>query len=155
MRLNKKNRRANKMRKLVLILALGLFATLGVSAQTKVQDLFSNAASGVKLTDTITNAGTVTMTSSTVVGTPNQTTVGAVFTKLTGTVAGTASLKGSFNGVDFYVASATTYTVTDLATQNTSWQITGSPYLYYQVSVTGSGTSTYTVKGQVLTRNPK
>lgn len=143
------------MKSLVLTALFAMFIALGANAQiSTVQNLLSNTASGVKVTDTVTNAGTVTMTSAIVKGAPNQTTVTAVFTKLTGTVAGTATLLGSLNDVDFVSASSTSYTVTDLASQATSWPLTGKNYLYYRVSVTGSGTSTYTVKGQVLTVNP-
>lgn len=143
------------MRKLILIALIGI-VSMSVNAQVStVQSLYSNAASGVKLTDTVTNTGTVTMSSAIVKGAPNQTTVTATFTKLTGTVAGTATLQGSLNATDWVSASATSYTVTDLATQSTSWPLTGKNYLYYRVNVVGSGTSTYTVKGQVLTVLPK
>ena len=143
------------MKKVLIIIGLFSVLALGAKSQTILQDLYSNAASGVKPLDTITNTATVTMTSSAVKGSPIGTTVGVVFTKLTGTVAGTATLKGSLNGTDWFTASSTTYTVTDLATQSKSWELTGSPYLYFRVETVGSGTSTYTVKGQVLTRNPK
>jgi hypothetical protein len=141
------------MKRIALLIALITCVTLGVSAQGKslVQSLYSNAASGVKLTDTVTNTGTVTMSSAIVAGAPEQTTVTATFTKLTGTVAGTATLLGSVNGTDWTSASATNYTVTDVASATTSWPLTGKNFLYYRVNVVGSGTSTYTVKGQVLT----
>lgn len=142
------------MRNLVLIAVLAISFTANAQTST-VQSLFSNAASGVKLTDTVTNTGTVTMSSAIVKGAPNESTVVATFTKLTGTVAGTATLQGSLNGTDWASASSTSYTVTDLASQTTSWPLTGKPYLYFRVNVVGSGTSTYTVKGQVLTVNPK
>lgn len=143
------------MNKILSIFAIIFCMALGASAQSTVQDLYSNPASGVKLTDTVTNTGTVTMSSKIVVGAPNQTTVSATFTKLTGTVAGTATLLGSINGTDWASASSTSYTVTDLASQTTSWPLTGKNYLYYRVNVVGSGTSTYTVKGQVLTVIPR
>lgn len=143
------------MNKILSIFAIIFCMALGASAQSTVQDLYSNPASGVKLTDTVTNTGTVTMSSKIVVGAPNQTTVSATFTKLTGTVAGTATLLGSINGTDWASASSTSYTVTDLASQTTSWPLAGKNYLYYRVNVVGSGTSTYTVKGQVLTVIPR
>lgn len=143
------------MRKLVLIAVLAIFSYAANAQTSTVQSLFSNAASGVKLTDTVTNTGTVTMSSAIVKGAPNESTILATFTKLTGTVAGTATLQGSLNGTDWASASSTSYTVTDLASQSTGWSLTGKPYLYFRVNVVGSGTSTYTVKGQVLTVNPK
>lgn len=143
------------MNKILSIFAIIFCMALGASAQSTVQDLYSNSASGVKLTDTVTNTGTVTMSSKIVVGAPNQTTITATFTKLSGTVAGTATLLGSLNGTDWTSASATSYTVTDVASATTSWPLTGKNFLYYRVNVVGSGTSTYTVKGQVLTVIPR
>lgn len=137
------------MKKLVLLITVALFSVT-VNAQSIVQNLYSNVASGVKLTDTVTNAGTVTMSSAVVAGSAQNVTITATFTKLTGTVAGTATLLGSLNGTDWTSASATSYTVTDVASATTSWLLTNKPFQYYRVSVTGSGTSTYTVKGQVL-----
>lgn len=143
------------MNKILSIFTIIFCMALGASAQSTVQNLYSNAASGVKLTDTVTNTGTVTMSSKIVVGAPNQTTITATFTKLTGTVAGTATLLGSVNGIDWTSASATSYTVTDVVSATTSWPLTGKNFLYYRVNVVGSGTSTYTVKGQVLTVIPR
>lgn len=139
------------MKKLLFIAAL--FISVGSFAQgtSIAQGLYSNPASGVQLLDTVTNTGVVTMTSKIVAGAPYTTTISHTFTKLTGTAAGTAILLGSINGVDFESASSTSYTVTDVATQSTSWVLSYKPYLYYRVQITGSGTSTYTVKGQVLT----
>lgn len=140
------------MKRIIVLLAfiVGLYAYAG--AQSVAQPLLSNVPSGVKPLDTITNTGVVTMSSKIVVGNPSVTTVLATYTKLTGTVAGTAKLLGSINGTDWTSASSTSYTVTDVASQSTSWTLTGSPFLYYRVETTGSGTSTYTVKGQVFTR---
>lgn len=146
------------MKRLILLLAL-MVATVAVHAQTTlsiVQAMYSDAASGTKLLDTVTDAGTATLSSKIVKGTPVSTTVGIQFTKLTGTLGGTATLKGSFDGVIWYTASSTTYTVTNVATQTNSWQITGSPYLYFQVSWTGTGTMSGTMNNaNVLTRNQK
>ncbi len=137
------------MKKVLIILVLCV-AGMVTHAQSIVQNLVSLPASGSHLTDTITNTGVVPIGSPLVAGAAQNITVTATFTKLTGTVAGTAVLQGSLNGVDFTAASGTSYTVTDLATQTTSWILTGKPFQYYRVQVTGSGTSTYTVKGQVL-----
>lgn len=137
------------MKKLILLIAVSL-CSIGAFAQSTAQGLYSAPASGIQLLDTVSNTGVVTMTSKVVPGSAFTSTISHTFTKLTGTVAGTAILQGSINGVDFVSASSTSYTVTDVASQSTSWVITGKPYLYYRVQTTGSGTSTYTVKGQVL-----
>jgi len=144
------------MKRLVLMAFLCLSVVLGANAQTSiVQSLLSDAPSGKKVLDTITNAGTVTMTSAIVKAAPNSSTISVSYTKLTGTVAGVATLQGSNNLTKWYTASSTTYTITDVADQGTSWVLTGKPWLYFRVNTVGSGTSTYTVNnGLVMTVNP-
>jgi len=142
------------MKKLLIIAILGFASTVSMQthAQTVVQDLYSNPASGTKKVDTVINTATVTMTALAVTGTPKQTTVFVKYGKLSGTVAGVATLKGSLNGSDWVTADTLTYTVTDLATQNKVWLIDGAPFLFYRVETVGSGTSSYTVAGQILSR---
>lgn len=138
------------------MLLLAVCATLGVSAQTSVvQGLYSVPASGSQLLDTVTNATTVPMSSTIVKGAPNSTTVTVTYAKLTGTMAGVLTLQGSNNATDWTTASSTTYTVLDQASQTTSWVLVGKPFLYYRANTVGSGTSTYTVKGQVMTVHPR
>lgn len=120
---------------------------------SQVVDMKSNPASGQSITDTVTNTATVFLTSPKVLGSPKSITVGFKAVKISGTAAGTVTLQGSNDNVDYYTASATTFTITDLASQTTSWVLTGAPYLYYRVSCTGSGTSSYTLKSNVLIRN--
>ena len=143
------------MKKIFLLLAIASLS-IGAMAQgsSKVQNLISAPASGSNVIDTVINTGVVTMTSPIVAGASNTTTVTATFTKLTGTVAGTATLLGSVNGTDWASASSTSYTVTDVASATTSWVLSFKPFLYYRISVAGSGTSTYVVKGQVLSVIP-
>jgi hypothetical protein len=137
------------MKKIIIILMLCALGTI-THAQSIVQSLFSPPASGSHLTDTVTNTGVVVMGSNIVAGAAKNITVTATFTKISGTAAGTATLLGSLNGIDWTSASATSFTVTDVATQTTSWILTSKPFQYYRVSCTGSGTTAYTVKGQVL-----
>lgn len=142
------------MKKIVIILMLCV-AGMATHAQSIVRDLKSPPASGTNLTDTVTNTGTVLMSSVSIPDGASNVTVTGTFTKLTGTVAGVASLLGSLNGIDWTSASVTTYTVTDVASATTSWILTNKPFTYFRVSVVGSGTSTYTVKGQVMTLTQK
>lgn len=131
-----------------------LLLSVSTFAQTNaVVDMKSAAASGSHITDTVTNTATVFLTSPKIALSPKSTTVGFKAVKISGTAAGTVTLQGSNDNVDFYTASATTFTVTDVATQTTSWVLVGSPYLYYRVTCTGSGTSVYTLKSNVMTRN--
>lgn len=143
------------MKKLgILLMTAMLFVSVASFAQTTnaVVDLKSAPASGAHITDTVTNTATAFLTAR-IPGSPAVGNIGFRAVKISGTAAGTASLQGSNDGVDFYAASATTYTVTDVASQTFSWALSGFNYLYYRVTVTGSGTSSYTIKANAFGRN--
>lgn len=78
--------------------------------------------------------------------------------KVSGTVAGTATLYGSLDG-NYYEAISTEETRTALATAtlaNTSgtvaylWRLKKSPYLYYKVGTSGGTTCVYYMTGFIL-----
>jgi len=76
----------------------------------------------------------------------------AVVTKISGTVAGTVTLQGSNDGTNYVTvsssyATATTLSCTDQTTNTKMFVVTGSPYKYYRLSYTGSGTMSATIKG--------
>lgn len=90
----------------------------------------------------------------------NTVSIQAVIAKTSGTLAGTVTVQGSIDGVNYETVNASlvlptpaTYTVTDVATQSKTFVITGSPYLYYRLSWTGSGTMVGTLSGYALPRN--
>lgn len=139
------------MKKLLFLFTLLSFIGLGsVSAQS-----FTMVGNGV----TLTNTGTVAC-SLKVSNNYSSVTVQAVFTKTSGTLGGTATLQGSVDGVTWetiptslVAGVASTYTVTDVASQGKSFVITGSPFLHYRISWTGTGTMVGTVACFVLPRN--
>lgn len=95
---------------------------------------------------TVTNTGTGTATAQ-FDGGYNQVSLVAKVTKTSGTLGGTATLQGSLDGTNYVtiptatvVGGASTYTVTDTATQYINFVVTGSPYKYYRLSWTGTGT---------------
>lgn len=78
--------------------------------------------------------------------------------KVSGTIAGTVTLMGSVDGIHFkpaLVAEASTaiptFTATDVATQSYVWRLTGSPYAYYGISWTGTGTMSGYMRGKIYT----
>lgn len=90
-----------------------------------------------------------------------------VVTKLSGTAAGTVTLQGSVDGTNFAtvstaylvnIASAAPYTtgggatltVTNQTTNTKIFTLNGSPYQYYRLSYTGSGTMSCTIKGYLM-----
>ena len=101
-------------------------------------------------TDTITNA--VVKSQFAIIGGSNvHVTFQPTFTKISGTVAGTAQLQGSVDGVTYNnVGSA--YTLTDVASQTTSFIVTPSTYQYYKLLITPSGTQSTKVQTPVLIR---
>ena len=139
------------MKKILFLIVLLSFIGIGsTSAQS-----FTMNGNDVVLT------GSATVACSLKVSNPYSTvTVQAVFTKTSGTLAGTATLQGSVDGVSWetvpvslVAGAASTYTVTDVASQAKSFVITGSPFLHYKISWTGTGTMVGTVAGFVLPRN--
>lgn len=104
----------------------------------------------------VTNTGTATA-SATITSTYETTAIQAVFTKTSGTLAGTATLQASLDGTNYAtvatqatVAGAATYTVTDVASQSVIFIINKAPYKYYRVSWTGTGTMVGTVAAYIL-----
>lgn len=143
-----------KMKKIGILFTVAmLFISVASFAQTNaVVDLKSAPSSGSHITDTVTNTGTAFLTAR-ISGSPTVGNIAFRAVKISGTAAGTASLQGSNDNIDFFSASATTYTVTDVATQTFTWPLTAFNYLYYRVTVTGSGTSSYTIKANAFGRN--
>lgn len=135
------------MRKLIgLILALTVFAMIETKAQTYA---LTNSLSPYAELDTVTNSGTGTLTTRAMISpAPAVTTTFVVaVTKISGTVGGTITLQGSFSPTTGFKALTTPNTATALATYTAAdasadyhWIISGSPYPYYRVSWTGTGT---------------
>ena len=102
---------------------------------------------GGQAIDTVTNTATAYVTSPAIAAAPaTTTTVWVSVTKISGTVGGTISLLGSLDGTNFKAlnqpniqTAVTTITASD-ATATYHWIITGSPFKYYRVSWTGTGT---------------
>jgi hypothetical protein len=81
--------------------------------------------------------------------------VEVVVTKISGTVGGTVTLQGSNDATNYVTVStsysdAQTHTATDVATSSKLFTITGSPYKYYRLSYTGTGTMSATIKGYLV-----
>lgn len=128
---------------LVLLFAFVAFVAVQSNAQAK---LLSNAYGTTIATDTITDTGTGYVQAEVSNFKGNVSSVVWNATKINGTVAGTIALHGSNDGVVFASISATTFTATNTASQNGSWQLTGVPFRYIRVTWTGSGTMNATLK---------
>jgi hypothetical protein len=121
------------MKKFILIATVCLLATVATYSQRAVT---IPIAAG----DTIVNTATVNKSLPQLTGTYSAAAVQIVFTKISGTVAGTTKLQGSLNGTNWEdIGSA--FTHTDVASQAKLFTVTGGvPYQYFRTTSTGSGT---------------
>lgn len=112
------------------------------------------------VTPTNSAVATTTNTSTSYVSLPvtawyNTVTIQSVVTKVSGTVGGTVTLQGSLDGTNYSTVSSsyadvTSYTPTDQATNSKLFVVTGSPYKYYRLSYTGTGTMNATHRGYLM-----
>ena len=136
-----------------LLSILFIFCLLfGVKAQTPIVVTMMVACSPV------TNGGVATATA-TINNSYETAAIHAVFGKTAGTLGGTATLQASLDGTNYAtvatqatVAGASTYTVTDVASQSVIFIINKAPYKFYRVSWTGTGTMVGTLTAYVLSK---
>jgi len=146
-----------KFFKLVLIGILALFSAM-VHAQAPTGPKITYAAVGQALS-TPTHAATDTVTNTTVLyqyaitqGSNIHATFQSLFTKVTGTPAGTIVLQGSIDGVNWSGTLGSSFTITDVATQVATFTVIPSAYQYYRIVVTPSGTQSSRINTKVLVR---
>lgn len=126
------------MKKLFSILML---LTIGLNAQV--------VTTMVKSATTMTNTTAVTATLQTQYVTEN-TSIQAVVTKSTGTIAGTVALSASLDGTNYVALTSSTLALTDVATNTAVFPLSKNPYLYYKLTFTGSGTMAGTPNGYLF-----
>jgi hypothetical protein len=128
-------------------LLIGIFvALISFSSFGQLQNFYQPLGTNLTL-DTVTNTATNYVTTRVPLkGEAINTTVQVNVIAISGTVGGTISLLGSLDGTNFK-AIVTEETQTALATITAAnataaytWRLKGSPYLYYRVSWTGTGT---------------
>jgi hypothetical protein len=137
------------MKKIILLSFLALL-TMFTHAQNEPKNMLGSNGLAI---DTVSDTGTETWTLK-VPGTQQTVAVQFVATKISGTVAGTVTLQGSLNGSSWAtVPSQSPFTATNVASQNTVWQMTGSGFLYYRVTWTGTGTMSASARAYLLARN--
>jgi hypothetical protein len=122
---------------------------MGAGVSSSMLSVYSNT------TDTVTNAATKTLTLPVTKAWYKTITIQAVVTKISGTAAGTVTLQGSNDGSNYVTVSssysdAQTLSVSNTTTNTKLFKITGTPYLYYRLSYTGSGTMACKIKGYLF-----
>jgi pyridoxine/pyridoxamine 5'-phosphate oxidase len=144
-----------------IIFALGILVCLVAfsTPETKAQGIKTMKNAALSATETVTNTGTAFLSAAATSSETSTTAVQVVVTKTSGTVAGTISLLGSVDGVNFKAATLTeastalhTFTATDVASQTFIWRLTGNPYRVYRVSYTGAGTMVATFTATMTNR---
>lgn len=144
---------------------LFMFAGIGAQAQTSVladlynaTNTFSQAAlqASTTVVDTVTNTGTGVLYTKSRVSGPGVVSFQVTVTKVSGTVAGSITVLGSLDGLTFKAISTretqtavTAITATD-ASSTYLVRLTDSPFLWYAVSWTGSGTMVATFTGKIM-----
>jgi hypothetical protein len=136
------------MRKTTLLI-VGLVALLSIAANAQIAPFYNALSTGgvFPQSDTVTNTGTGTVQCRVLKDVPTvNTTIQVNVTKISGTVGGTISLQGSLDGTNWKALNTAetqtalpTVTATD-ATNVYHCRLNGSPFLYYRVSWTGTGT---------------
>lgn len=135
-----------------------LTATIGITAQVTGPKLtYSNVGN---LLSTVSHPATDTITNTTpkyqyaiVNGSNVHFTIQSTLDKISGTVAGTVKPQGSVDGVLYTdIAGQTAFTLTDVAQQTCSFVILNSPYQFYRIAVTPSGTQSTKIASKGLVR---
>ena len=145
------------MKKLIVSFLFMLSLMVGAYAQTAT--LYNGLGTNLQ-TDTVTNTGTayVQIKTTTPLGPKlcNTTAISIVVTKISGTVGGTITVLGSIDGTNYKVigtnGTQTAYTAITAADASAVYNIwfTGSPFPYYRVSWTGTGTMAATVAAKLF-----
>lgn len=130
----------------LLVLFLLFIASVSFSQNT-VTSMKSNYD---LISDTATNTGTAYVDLA-VTRVYSQVSFQAVVTNISGTVAGTVILQASLDATNYKAIGVDTLTNANQITNTKIWIVDNSPYLYYRLLLTGSGTMVATIKGSVLT----
>jgi hypothetical protein len=147
------------MKKFITFLFVGLVAFLTTSFEVDAQSppVFSLKSIYNLTSDTVTNTATIYLTTPVISEAPaTSTVIWVAVTKISGTVGGTITLQGSLDGTNFKAMNTVdtqtalaTITATD-ATNTYHWRLAGSPFRYYRVSWTGTGTMSASFTSQIF-----
>lgn len=140
------------MKKIIALLSLCFLFAVATESKAQVQSMTAT-------TYTVVNSGTINLGLK-LNGYYKNVSIQYVATKVSGTVGGTATLKGSIDGtnyvsipVDAILDTTNAYTNTDVTTNTRVWVVKESPYLYYRIACVGTGTMNAIVSAVVMPRN--
>jgi len=143
------------MKKTFIIL---FFALVAFASNAQTSDFFNPLGTNIK-SDTVTNTATAYLSTRIMVAKNSPSTIWVAVTKISGTVGGTITLQGSLDGTNWKAINTpetatalATFTATD-ATNTYHWRLNSSPFLYYRVSWTGTGTMAASFIAKILRDN--
>ena len=140
------------MKKIILglLVCLALCVTQNASAQ-----MFTMGGSNGSVVNTATAYNTLEVS-----GSYETVSIQTVITKVSGTVAGTVTLQGSNDGVNYetfdtnYVSTATvTFTPTNVTTNSKIWLMNRNPYLFFRIKYVGTGTMSATMTSYLVAKS--
>lgn len=136
---------------LILGTALSLMLCASSYAQVNLGNLLSSPTHAV--VDTAVNTAAVSQVIQ-ISGYWDLVSIQPTFTKISGTVGGTAALYGSVDNVGFTLID-TAVTLTDVASKTLYWKIAPSNFQYYKLVTTGTGTMSVKVTTPAIWRKAK
>ncbi len=136
-----------------LIFSLIASVALICSAPVVNAQVWDMTSSDNFTTDTVTNTGTAYL-SLKVTGYYGVS-IQLTMTKISGTVGGSVVLQGSNDGTNYVtIPSSGSLTATNVTSQGYLWYYSNSPYLYYRVLATGTGTMAAIISAKIMYRKP-
>jgi hypothetical protein len=142
------------MKKILLIALMPLMiVATGLQSYSQVNSGYLLSSPTHAETDTATNSTAVSQVIQ-IAGYWDLVSIQPTFTKINGTVGGTAALYGSVDNVG-YTLIDTAVTLTDVAAKTLYWKIAPSNFQYYKLVTTGTGSMSVKVKTPVIWRKAK
>lgn len=135
------------MKKLGFLLGLVLFTSVSFGQLKVLLSQYDNP------TDTVTSTAAKYLTAPILNnGFQKVIIVAITATEISGTTAGTATLEASLDGSNWYSASTTAHTLTDVASQTFTWSLSDWGSLYLRVKVVGVSTPNVIISAKLLSR---
>lgn len=141
---------------LMLIAAFTVTTVFTTQAQVQVNRTLKSVLN--LSSDTVTNAADEYLYTGEITSSNTALGIQLVMDRLSGTAAGTATLEASNDNSNWYpyciggVANDSCYsfTLTNVASQNTRWHVINAADRYFRVKVDGSGTQSLKISGRVM-----
>jgi hypothetical protein len=144
------------MKKVFLFIALALaFAVQSEAQRVNIPPTVMTSSTYGASSDTVTSTAAKYLVSGILPAT-QYLRVAAVFTEISGTTAGTASLEGSIDGTIWFTltrdnsdSAVASFSLTDVASQTVSWSLSDPTIRYVRLKTVGISTPNFRVQAKV------